>query len=641
MTAVATTEILLFEDNPADARMVSFLLAPLAETHRVVNVAHLADGLRLLAERPFSIVLLDLMLPDASGVELVRRVIAAAPTVPVVVLSGQSDERIALEAVQEGAQDYLFKGKTDEDLLIRTIRHAIARKEAEARWRRAEERLRVVSRAMEASPAMVAITGRDGAIEYANPRFREVTGYSMAELEGRNPRILKSGKKTPEEYKGLWDTILSGGTWKGEMENRRKDGTHYWAQASIAPILDEEGRITHFVAVEEDITELRQAKEAAEKASQAKSEFLSSMSHELRTPLNAILGFAQIMEANPREPLTPAQEKAVGHIIRGGRHLLDLINEILELARIESGRASLSIEPTRLGPVVEECLSLVQPLGERRGIRIEVRGGVCDATVLADYTRLKQVLLNLLSNAVKYNRDGGRVTLRCGESGPDRRRIEVGDTGPGIPADRLGELFEPFSRLGAEGSAVEGTGIGLSLARKLIELMGGEIGVASEEGKGSLFWIDIPASRDYVSADPAAPTVPGGNAAITRQAKVLYIEDNPANRALMEVVMERLPGVSLLLAPDAARGLAMAAAHHPDLIIMDIGLPDMDGFHALGHLREAPETRDIPAIALSANAMPRDVQKGLDAGFAHYLTKPIDVPRIMTVVAEMLNLESA
>lgn len=641
MTAGAMTEILLIEDNPADARMVGFLLAPHAETYRLTTVPRLADAIRVLAERRFAVILLDLTLPDASGVDLVRRVSGIVPTIPVIVMSGQSDERVALEAVREGAQDYLFKGLADEDLLLRTIRHAIARKEVEGRWRQAEEKLRVMSRALEASPAMVVITGRDGNIQYANPRFQEVTGYSMAELEGRNPRIVKSGKKTAEEYKLLWDTILSGKTWKGEMENRRKDGTRYWALASIAPILDEEGRITHFVAVEEDITELRQAKEAAEKASQAKSEFLSSMSHELRTPLNAILGFAQIMESSPREPLTEAQKKAVGHIIRGGRHLLELINEILELARIESGRVALSIEPVKLKPVVAECLSLAQPLGERRGIRIDVEGDICEAAVLADYTRLKQVLLNLLSNAVKYNRDKGRVILRCSQCGGTKRRIEVEDSGPGIPGDRLDELFEPFNRLGAEASAVEGTGIGLSLAKKLVEMMDGEIGVASEEGKGSLFWVELPMAETDAPPVSPEPAAGGGKAKFDRKAVVLYVEDNPANQALMEVVMERLPGVTLLIAPNAMKGLAVAATHHPDLIVMDIGLPDMDGFQALRHLRGADETRDIPAIALSANAMPRDIQKGLDAGFTHYLTKPIDVPRIMAVVTEMLNLESA
>ena len=368
------------------------------------------------------------------------------------------------------------------------------------RRKEAEVLVTKLSRAVEQSPAIVLITDTRGAIEYVNPRFTQVTGFTPEEVLGKTPAMLKSGRMDEEIYAAMWRTIASGRTWHGEFHNRRKNGGEYWVSASISPITREDGVISHFVAVEEDITErktlereLRQAKEEAEYANQAKSDFLSRMSHELRTPMNAILGFAQLLDNLPKEPLSLKQKEYVGHILAGGHHLLELINEVLDLARIESGRLVLAMEVCDVRPLLADCLLLAETLAGRRGIAVEdLTGDDALPALRVDATRFRQILINLLSNAVKYNREGGIVRLRADLRDGKTLRIAVEDTGPGIPEERQGELFQPFSRLGAEQTDVEGSGIGLTITRRLVEQMGGAIGFRSDPGKGATFWIDFP-----------------------------------------------------------------------------------------------------------------------------------------------------
>ncbi|GAA0580078.1 ATP-binding protein [Caenispirillum bisanense] len=412
-------------------------------------------------------------------------------------------------------------------------------------------------------------------------------------------------------------------------------GDERWVRVAERTIPGGGGR----VGIRADVTELRRAQQEADTANKAKSEFLSSMSHELRTPLNAILGFAQLLEASRREPLTDKQKSHVQHILKGGQHLLELINEVLDLARIEAGKMSLSIEDISPADVVEECLSLTETLAARRGITVVREAPAQLPAVRADYTRLKQVLLNLLSNAVKYNRDGGRLTLAIGPGAPATMRFSVSDTGRGIPADRQGELFQPFNRLGAETTEVEGTGIGLTLTRELVERMGGAIGFVSEAEVGSTFWVDIPLSeaKDLIPADDGEAAAAEPELAATRSLRVLYIEDNPANMRLMEEVMEEVGEAILSTAHTAELGIEMAIRDRPDLVIMDINLPGMDGYRAIGVLRDTPQTRAIPVIALSANATASAIQKGLAAGFDAYLTKPVVIPELMQAIARAVE----
>jgi len=388
-------------------------------------------------------------------------------------------------------------------------------------------------------------------------------------------------------------------------------------------------------------SELGLAIDEARNANQAKSAFLSSMSHELRTPLNAILGFAQIL-ASKDMPTTPEQKlEFSGHILKSGRHLLTLINEILDLAKVEAGAVSLSMEPVLLAEVLAECDGMIAPLAAARGVRVlfpEAPG----ARVQADRTRLKQVLLNLLSNAVKYNRDGGAIVVDCAQPSPQRLRVSVRDTGVGLSPEQVAGLFQPFNRLGQEAGTQEGTGIGLVVTRRLVELMGGEIGVTSSPGVGSVFWIELAvAGPDGMlpAAAPAAPSAPvlADGAAPARPHTVLYIEDNPANLKLVQEIVRFRSDLRLVSAPDGHFGLSLARSQKPDIILMDLNLPGLSGLDVLAQLRRDPETARIPAIAVSANAMRADIDRALGAGFEHYLTKPIDIGQFNDAIDAVLS----
>jgi signal transduction histidine kinase/CheY-like chemotaxis protein len=381
--------------------------------------------------------------------------------------------------------------------------------------------------------------------------------------------------------------------------------------------------------------ELGQAIEEARNANHAKSAFLSSMSHELRTPLNAILGFSQILTSETM-PSTPEQKKEfASHILKSGRHLLTLINEVLDLAKIESGTVALSMEAVALDDILAECRVMIGPLAAARGVRAlfpQAAGWLLQA----DHTRLKQVLLNLLSNAVKYNREGGAVVVDCATTAAGRVRLSVQDTGLGLRPDQLDRLFQPFNRLGQENGVQEGTGIGLVVTRRLVELMGGEIGVSSSPGVGSLFWIELDAATlpALEAPEPMAPALalaPGAAASAVPHL-LLYVEDNPANLRLVQEIVRFRPDLRLLPASDGHVGLSLARAHLPDIILMDLNLPGLDGFELLRELRRDPRTAAIPAIALTANAMQSDIERGLAAGFVRYLTKPLDIARFSEAI---------
>jgi signal transduction histidine kinase/CheY-like chemotaxis protein len=376
-------------------------------------------------------------------------------------------------------------------------------------------------------------------------------------------------------------------------------------------------------------SELELAIEEARNANQAKSAFLSSMSHELRTPLNAILGFAQILASKDMPTTLDQKLEFSGHILKSGRHLLTLINEILDLAKVEAGALSLSMEPVLLAEVLDECQSMIAPLAATRGVRVLFPQAPA-ARVQADRTRLKQVLLNLLSNAVKYNREGGAVVVDCAQPTPQRLRLSVQDTGMGLSSEQVAGLFQPFNRLGQEGGTQEGTGIGLVVTRRLVELMGGEIGVTSSPGVGSVFWIELACTDADGSVAVPAPAVRPAAAvadgsAPARPATVLYIEDNPANLKLVQEIVRFRSDLRLVSAPDGHFGLSLARSQKPDIILMDLNLPGLSGFEVLAQLRREPETARIPAIAVSANAMRADIERALAAGFVRYLTKPIDI----------------
>jgi PAS domain S-box-containing protein len=402
----------------------------------------------------------------------------------------------------------------------------------------------------------------------------------------------------------------------------------------------EHGTVSLIVDVTEDrlrADELRRAREQAEAASEAKSQFLASMSHELRTPLNAVLGFAQLLQRDRKQPLSERQAERVDHIMRGGEHLLKLIDEVLDLSRIEAGGVTISAEPVTLRDVLDEVVNTLEPMATRSSVQLGVAPmpGPLPA-VTADRTRLVQILMNFGSNAIKYNRLHGHVTFRVNRHDTSVR-VSVIDDGLGIPEGKRGRIFEPFHRAGQEAGPIEGTGIGLAISKRLAELMKGNIGFDSESGRGSTFWVELPIDETAGNQSTEVATSARHMPRLAGQRKIIYVEDNPSNIAFMRDLIGDMPDLELITAPTAEIGLDLIRAHLPALVIMDINLPGMDGFDALRQLKRAQETRDIPVIALSAAALPKDTSRARDAGFERYLTKPIKLDELTKVFDDLLR----
>jgi PAS domain S-box-containing protein len=532
--------------------------------------------------------------------------------------------------------------------MVRTYSDVTAYFEAQERLKASEAQARKLALVAAHTDNAVLITDAKGRIEWINESYTRLTGYKLDEVAGRSANDVARGPETDrvEEAK-LTTRLLHEHRASGELTHYRKDGQPYVAEVDSHAIVDAAGRFERFVLIGRDISArksaeaaLRAARDEAERANRSKSEFLSAMSHELRTPMNAILGFGQLLESDPALGLPEGQKGYVREILRAGEHLLELINDVLDLARIEAGKQEVRLEPVQVSTLVDECLSLMQPVAGVRGIGLREAAQLPDEHfVIADRTRLKQVLLNLLSNAIKYNRAGGSVQVTC-ETDADALRISVSDTGNGLSPEQCQRLFRAFERLGAESGTIEGAGIGLVLCRRLVDLMQGSIGLHSVVDQGSTFWVRL--ARAQPQSMPAAHPVMAARVAaaapsVDRSSTVLYIEDDPVNTLLMEAMVGREPGVRLITAPLPEVGLELAHAAQPDLILLDIQLPGMDGYEVLRRLRAADSTRAIPVIAISANAMRGDIEHGLAAGFNDYLTKPIEMSRLLGVLRTTLR----
>ncbi len=525
-----------------------------------------------------------------------------------------------------------------------------ARKQVEAEQQKLDQRLRdqqfYTRSLIESNIDALMTTDPSGIITDVNKQMEALTGCTRDELIGAPFRSYFTDPERAEE--GIKLVLREKKVTNYELTALARDGKKTVVSYNATTFYDRHRTLQGVFAAARDVTEskrldqalqdknaeLEKARITAEKANLAKSDFLSSMSHELRTPLSAILGFAQLMESDS-PPATPSQQAHIEQILHAGWYLLKLINEILDLAQIESGQLALSPEPVSLSEVMVECHALIEPQSQKRGIKMIFPQHDIPLFVAADRTRLKQALINLLSNAIKYNQPGGTVVVDCTTSTPGRTRINVRDTGAGLTPEELTQLFQPFNRLGQESSAVEGTGIGLVMSKRIVEMMGGVIGVESTVGVGSLFWFELitavaPQLEVHKGETSAAapPRVQDG----ARLHTLLYVEDNPANMRLIEELISRRPDMRLLSAINGNLGIELARQSQPEVILMDINLPGMSGIEAMKILREDPATAHIPVIALSANAMPRDIQKGLQAGFFWYLTKPIKVKEFTDVL---------
>jgi len=528
-------------------------------------------------------------------------------------------------------------------------RHFLIMIEDISKRKQAEETLRERTRQLESAVTenqvimdnsldVICTIDEEGRFLTVNAACEQLWGYTPAELVGRKYIELVA----PDERER---TLATEATLKKtgkltDFVNRyiRKDGTRIAVLWSAT--WSESART--FFGVAHDVTErakmekaLEEAKDEADRANEAKSEFLSRMSHELRTPLNAILGFGQLLE---RQNPTPRQRNRIQHVINAGRHLLGLINEVLDISRIEAGRIQLSIEPVCVAEVIEETLDLIRPLANERHIKLTADVEF-DASVhvLADRQRFKQVLINLLTNGVKYTPMAGSVTVSCAANGSEKLQIRVSDTGPGISPDNLERLFTPFDRLGAEQSSIEGTGLGLALSQRLMQAMGGSIGVENTPSPGSVFWVELPRTKsplEQIRLPKSKDRAPRQKTSDQKRT-ILYIEDNLSNLTLIEQMLEERPEIELLTALQGRVGLDLARKHSPDLVLLDLHLPDLPGWEVMSQLKADPSTADIPVVIISADATPRQVTRLLKGGAVNYLTKPLDVAEFFAVLDQV------
>lgn len=522
-------------------------------------------------------------------------------------------------------------------LHLSVLRDVTARQRAEAALHATDARLRTI---VETTPALVFIKDLESRFVMMNKRFEAFFGIPPEEIIGRTNYHFLPPERAAQVQENDRRVFADREPLEFEdtVEVRGEPRTFLSVKA---PLYDAAGEVCGLCGIATDITErkrteevARLAKEEAERANAAKSEFLSRMSHELRTPLNSILGFAQLFEL---EAQTPEARENVEQILKGGHQLLRLIDEVLDISRIEAGRMALTIEPLPVELIFNATLTLMRPMAAAR--KVQLGSLECDREVLADEQRLQQVLLNLISNAIKYNREGGRVSFGCSETATNTLRLTLRDTGMGIsPADQE-KLFVPFERVGEMQKKVEGIGLGLAISKRLIELMGGAIGVESELGTGTTFWIELPLRRPLPEGPDAEPSgeieSQGSKSKIGKT--LLYIEDNPSNLALIEQIMAFRPHVKMHAAQHPVLGLEMAREHLPDLILLDLHLPDMNGDVVLARLRADPATAHIPVVMISAVAMGAEIERLKKLGASAYLTKPFDVSEFLSVLDDALQ----
>jgi PAS domain S-box-containing protein len=655
-------QILHLEDNPTDAELVAGTLAAEGLSCAFVRAATRVDFIAALErDVSYDVILSDYALPGFDGVSARALAVARRPEVPFLFVSGTMGEEVAIDCLKDGATDYVLKHRLAR--LAPAVRRALEerrnrreREAVEAENRRLNAALEVALgqantfldsifenlpdlvfvkdagdlRFVRVNRASEGVIGLDSAA-LIGKRARDVYPQAVADALEANDRRAVSGRAVVDVPEEVFPT--------------RERGARIFHTKRI-PILNRQGEPEYVLCIAVDITERRVAEEdvrlarlEAERANRAKSEFLSRMSHDLRTPLNAVLGYAQVLDA---DELGPEHRDSVHQILAGGRHLLELINEVLDIARIEAGRLSLWPEPIAVPDLLRHAADLMRPLASAREIDVTIDASAAGMRhVQADRQRLTQVLLNFLGNAVKYNRPGGRVTIAVRPIDAGRIRIGVTDTGAGIPPDKLALLFQPFERLDAQQSAVEGTGLGLAVSKGLAEAMGGTVGVDSEVGRGTTFWVELSEIEGLEAAAP--PTLTADVAPGSRHEPagvILYIEDNHSNVRLLQRLLGRRSAVRLLTASSGEAGIEMALREHPDLILLDMHLPDLSGEEVLQRLWADPRTRSHPVAVLSADATHSQRQRMLAAGVVDYLTKPLDIGQLLRLVDDRLGSSS-
>ena len=662
--------VLVVDDEP---QILESIHALLEDDFEVVVSTDAMEAVELLKNAQIAVILADQRMPNLTGGEFLAKAREMCDATRILI-TGYVDIDALIRAVNDGQiHSYVPKPWEPANLKVTVLKAATYAKEVSQRKKAAEivaeqqaalarseaayrEQTKILRSVLDSMGDGVLVTDDSGKMVLLNPAAEQMVGRGAAGTH-QSEWVERYGIYLPgTDTHYPTDKLPLTRAMRGETEDgielyirnpQRPDGM--LVSVNIRPLKDDSGETKGGVAVVHDITLaryseniLRQAKEEAERANRAKSEFLSRMSHELRTPLNSILGFAQLLAL---ADLAVQHKGNVEQILKGGYHLLELINEVLDLARVEAGRLSLSPEPVQIKDAVKEALDLVRPIASSQNITLSAEFSAHgDRYVQADRQRLKQVLLNLLSNAIKFNRSNGTVVLRCEETENDRLRIEIEDTGSGIDEEGLKKIFTPFERLSADRNAIGGTGLGLALSKRMIEAMGGTIGIESTVGVGSRFHFELslvePAGEPRLDPDSHGGLATLGQAA-SYQGTILYIEDNVSNIRLIQQILARYPAVQLLEAMRGKLGLELANTHLPDWILLDLHLPDLGGEEVLRALQQEPRTRGIPVTILSADATPGQIHRLKAAGAREYLTKPLDVKHIISLLEDTLRPEQS
>jgi PAS domain S-box-containing protein len=676
--------ILVVDDDPDVILSTAKLLAGVGYLVDCASTGY--EAWTKLQQAHPDILLLDNALPEVSGLDVCRRLKRDARlrnTFVVMVSAHPITAEDQYKGLQAGADDYIIKPITDREMIahvqsmINIRRREVAllekdreledarrvalsmmqdadvqRQKAEDAWQKLEESfqsLRMLERAIENSPNSVIITDRQGHIQYVNPRATEVTGYSVAELMGQNPRVFKSGFHSSEFYEEMWTTILAGIQWRGELLNKKKNGEVYWESTSITPVKGPTGEIINLVAVKEDVTErqhimeaLEAAKLAAESSNRAKSTFLATMSHEIRTPLNAILGFAQLLLRDPS--LSTTQLQRINTINRSGEHLLALINDILEMSKIEAGRATLNVTSFDLHALIHDLEAMIRVRTDARQLQFSVTiAPDLPRNILSDENKLRQIFINLLGNAAKFTELGSidwNIRIARQATGESRLIADVIDTGPGITSEDLPRIFDTFEQAFAGRRMGEGTGLGLSISQKFAQILSGEITVSSEVGKGSIFSLNIAVQ---VAPDGAAAAIGNRRRVIELQPgqtvyRVLIADDNAESRLLISDMLEAA-GFETRQVANGEEAVTCYQSWNPQIVLMDMFMPILNGYQATRRIRELNTEIHVCIIAVTANAFEDERLKILETGVNGYIRKPFTADELFEAIRTCTDVQ--
>jgi PAS domain S-box-containing protein len=623
--------VLSLEDSIPDFEIICYQLTNSGYNLKIVRVERQEDFEDLLRNNNYDLILSDFSLPGFDAFGALRLCNEICPTVPFICVSGSIGEETAIELLKLGAVDYVLKDRPER--LPFAIQRALDDAKEKETLRKTETQLRKLSRAVEQSPNIIFITDTDGKIEYANPSTHKLTGYTLEDLIGQNPRIFSSGKTPREEYVRLWELIKSGNDWNGEFLNKKKNGELYWESANISPILNEKGEITNFLALKEDITEekkimleLISAKEHAEESDRLKSAFLANISHEIRTPMNGILGFAELLKTP--ELSSDIQDGYIRIIEQSGNRMLNIINDIVDISKIESGQMKTHIQDTNVNQLLNDLQVFFTPEAEKKGLSLSFATALPDeeSNIQTDHTKLTQIFTNLIKNALKFTKTGS-IEFGYGSTAVETRHalslptltFFVKDTGAGIPADQTEMIFERF-RQGSVSltRAYEGAGLGLSISKAFIELLGGKIWVKSEPGKGSVFYFNLPYSKKTIASSEIEPI---NLEPRLRSTHILIAEDDESSMKFIRTIL----GHEDFILYEASNGIEAvdSVRNNPaiDLVLMDMKMPEMDGIEATRQIKSLrPE---LPVIAQTAYTFAENEEKIRLAGCDDYLSKPI------------------